>query len=102
MEIINNMENGKCVDIFYDYLKSREDNEINNELKNLSKDELLELVLNNIKGENTEKALMCEIYVTDKKGTKFNNEIIELANKYLTVYPQGDDITTVLKILVEA
>lgn len=102
MEIINKLSSSKCIDIFYDYFKNREDNEINNELKNLSKEELADLVFKNTKGENTEKALMCKLYVTDKKGTKFNNEIIELANKYLTLYPQGDDLIAVLKILVEA
>lgn len=101
MEIMNNMANDKCVDILYEYFKNREDNAINNELKNLSKDELLKLVLNNIKGENTEKSLMCQIYVSKKSGVKFNNEIIELANLYLTLYPQGDDLISVLKILVE-
>lgn len=102
MELINYMPNDKCVNIFYNYFKNREDNEINNELKKLSKDELSELVFKNIEDENTEKALMCQVYVTDKKGTKFNTEIIELANKYLTLYPQGDDIISALKILAEA
>lgn len=102
MEVICELTSSECVDIFYDYFKNREDNEINNELKNLSKDELSDLIFKNTKGNNTEKALMCEVYVTDKKGTKFNKEIIELANKYLTLYPQGDDLVTVLKILAEA
>lgn len=102
MERISKLTSNECVDVFYNYFKNREDNEINNKLKNLSKDELTDLILDNIKGENTEKALMCEIYATDKKGTKFNSEIIELSNKYLTLYPQGDDIIAVLKILAEA
>lgn len=102
MEEISKLAGSECVDIFYEYFKNREDNEINNKLKSLSKDELSDLIFKNIEGQNTEKALMCKVYVTDKKGTKFNNEIIELANKYLTLYPQGDDLITVLKILAEA
>jgi DNA polymerase III epsilon subunit family exonuclease len=102
MEIICKFSSNECVDIFYNYFKDREDNEINNELKKLSKEELSELVFKNIRDENTEKALMCQVYVTDKMGTKFNTEIIELADKYLTLYTQGDDIVTVLKILAEA
>lgn len=102
IEIISNKANDKCVDIFYDYFKNKEDNEMSIELKNLSRDELSELVFKNIKGENTEKALMCQIYVADMKGVKFNNEIIELANLYLTLYPQGDDLIRVLKSLAES
>ncbi|MFW2491554.1 exonuclease domain-containing protein [Clostridium chromiireducens] len=102
MEGISKLTGSECVDIFYEYFKNREDNEINNKLKNLPKDELSDLIFKNIEGENSEKAFMCKVYITDKKGTKFNNEIIELANQYLTLYPQGNDLIAVLKILVEA
>jgi DNA polymerase III epsilon subunit family exonuclease len=102
MEIINNMGNDKYVEVFYDYFKKRENNEISTKLKNLSRDELLELILRKVKDENTEKALMCQIYAFGMKGVKFNNDIIKLANVYLTLYPQGVDLIRVLKNLAEA
>ena len=102
MEIMNNMTNDKCVDIFYDYFLGREDNEIIIELKNLSKDELTKLVLKAIKNERSEKALLCKIYSFGMKGIKFNNEIIELSNLYLTEYPQGKDLILVLSRLAKA
>lgn len=98
---MNNIANYKCVDIFYDYFKGK-DNEISIQLKNMVKSELAELVLENIKGENTKKALMCQIYAFGMKGTKFNNEIIELANLYLTLYSEGEDLITVLSRLAKA
>jgi len=102
MEIMNGIANDKIVDIFYDYFTNREDNEINNQLKNLSKDELSELVLKCVDGQKTENALMCRIYIADKKGVKFNNELIKLSNLYLVLYPQGNDLIKVLSRLAEA
>ncbi|MVX66477.1 hypothetical protein GKZ28_22640 [Clostridium chromiireducens] len=67
MERISKFTSSECVDIFYEYFKNREDNEINNKLRNLPKDELSDLIFKNIEGENTERALMCKVYVTDKK-----------------------------------
>jgi DNA polymerase III epsilon subunit family exonuclease len=102
MEIMNGIANDKLVDIFYNYFTKREDNKINNQLKNLSKDEFSELVLKSVNGLTNENALMCRIYVADREGIKFNNELIKLSNLYLTTYPQGKDLIIVLSRLAEA